>query len=134
MVPQPTTPTSAPAARATYLATANALCRTMKARISALGDPGLDPTRVADVDANGAAIMAETLRKLHALPVPSGDSATASAIYAKMDSLAADISQLSTATRSGDKAASQQASATVKADVGTANSAAKAYGLTACAF
>jgi hypothetical protein len=106
----------------------------MKTRISALGNPGLDPTKVADVDAQGAGIMTETLRQLHALPVPSGDSATASAIYAKMDSLAADISQLATATRSGDKAASQQASATVNADVATANSASKAYGLTACAF
>jgi len=131
---QPTTPTSVPAGRAAYLATANALCRTMKSRISALGDPGLDPTKVADVDSKGAAILAETLRKLRALPAPSGDSATASAIYERLDALAADISQLSTATRSGDKAAAQQASATVKADVDAANSAANAYGLTACAF
>ena len=106
----------------------------MKTRISGLGDPGFDPAKVADVDAKGAAIMVDTLRKLRALPVPPGDSATASAIYAKMDVLAADISKLSAATRSGDKGAAQQASATVKADVDTANSASKAYGLTACSF
>jgi hypothetical protein len=106
----------------------------MTTRIGALGDPGFDPAKVADVDAKGAAIMTETLQKLRALPVPSGDSEAASAIYAKLDVLAADISQLSTATRSGDKAAAQQASDTVKADVTTANTASKAYGLTACAF
>jgi hypothetical protein len=106
----------------------------MKTRIAALGDPGFDPIKVADVDANGASIMTETLGALRALPVPSGDSAAASAIYAKIQTLAADISQLATATRSGDKTASQQASATVKADVDAANNASKAYGLTACAF
>jgi hypothetical protein len=106
----------------------------MKARIAALGDPGLNPTKVADVDAKGAEIMTETLSALHALPAPSGDAATASAIYAKMGALAADITQLSKATQSGDKAASQQASSTVKADEDSANSAAKAYGLTTCAF
>ncbi len=78
--------------------------------------------------------MTETLGKLRALSVPPGDSATASAIYSKLDTLAADISQLATATRSGDKSASQQASATVNADVAAVKSAANAYGLTACAF
>ena len=106
----------------------------MKTRISALGDPGFNPTKVADVDDKGAAIMTETLQKLRALPVPPGDSETATTIYAKIDALAAHISQLATATRSGDKAAAQQASDTVKADVDTANGAAKAYGLTECAF
>jgi hypothetical protein len=88
--------------------------------------------KMADVDDKGAAIIVQTLQKLRRLPVPPGDSAALSAIYAKVDALATDTRQLASALRSGDPATVQRVAARVNADADAANSASQEYGLTVC--
>ncbi len=119
-------------AKAAYVAAANALCRTMNARSDALGDPGNDPSRVAEVARATAAIISETLQKLRALPAPAGDAAVVNAIYAKAEVLTGDYRQLATAIRSRDRAQVNRLVDKANSDMAVANAAANAYGLTVC--
>ena len=79
------TATTLTLSKAAYISRANALCRTMNARIAALGDPGSDRLKLAQKTDRAVAITAATLRQLRDLPVPAGQAATLSAIYAKVD-------------------------------------------------
>src|SRR5262245_38101439 len=83
-----TSSTAAPMPKAAYVAAANALCRTMNTRTAALGNPGSDPTKIAEVGGRTAAIMTATLQKLRQLRPPAGDEAVVNAAYAKADALA----------------------------------------------
>ncbi len=122
----------ASAAKAAYIAKANAIRQTMNDKTAALPDPGNDPVAKANKEEQGAAITAAALRQLRALATPPGDTATIRAIYAKIDVLLADLSADVAALRHGNQAQSQTIEARLTADSDAANAAANAYGLTVC--
>jgi len=133
--PASTTSTTLAAAqrrKAAYVAAADGLCLTMNTRVDALGDPGSDPTKMAEVGSKAAVIITQTLEQLRALPPPAGDEAVLDAIYAKADTLAADYSDLAAAVRSRNWTELTLIAAKAEADLKAANAAAKKYGLTVC--
>jgi hypothetical protein len=120
------------AAKAAYIAKANAICQTMVDKTSALPDPGTDPVAKANVDQQGSAITATALRQLRALPTPPGDAAKIRAIYAKIDVLLSDVSAEIAALRAGNQAQAQTLEARINDDTAASNAASNAYGLTVC--
>jgi hypothetical protein len=129
---RPTTSTSVVMTKASYVARANAICKTMNTQIAALGSPPSDPMAQAELNDKAITITTETLRKLRALPVPPGDAAALVAVYAKVDVVLADASRLSNALRSNDHVAAQRGQTKLAADSDAANAASNAYGLTVC--
>ena len=120
-----------PAKRA-YITAADAICDTMNQRVAALGAPGDDPTKQAKVTDQTAAIVADTLHKLRALPVPAGQATAVAAIYAKVDRLLTDSAKLSAAIRANDQPTAQSDEAALQTDSAAANAASNTYGLTVC--
>lgn len=128
----PSSTTVASTTKAQFIVRANAICRTMNARIAAIGDAGNDPIKIADESDQTAVITAAALRRLRALPAPPGDAAELNAIYAKVDKILTDAAKLSTALRAQDRLAAQLAANQLSADSDAANNASNAYGLTVC--
>ncbi len=118
--------------KASYVKAANAICTTMDADVAALGDPGSDLHKSADVADRTASITADALRKLRALRAPDGDKATVDAIYAKVDVFLHDAPAVSARLRAGDSAGATDAEQRLESDLGVANAAALDYGLTVC--
>jgi hypothetical protein len=83
-------PTTAALTKAAYIVKANAICQTMNNRVKALGDPGRDPKKVAAVIDSSTVIIRQTLVRLRALPVPSGEATKLDAVYATVDKVLAD--------------------------------------------
>jgi hypothetical protein len=131
--PSTSTSTTFPASpRARYLAAGNAICDTMNQRVGTLPAPGNDRVKAAKNAADTAAIVADALRKLRALPVPPGEQAAVRSIYAKVDRVLHDSSRLATAIRANDQTAAKAAETDLQADSLAANAASNAYGLTVC--
>jgi hypothetical protein len=128
----PATSTSAPKARAAYLAAGNALCKTMNARVARLANQGASAKNEAAVTDQATKILAETLAKLRKLPMPRGDETKLRAIYAKIDVILADAPKLSAALRADDQAAGQRIQVKLQQDSKVANDLSNAYGLTIC--
>ncbi len=128
----PSTSTApAPSTKTAYVKAANAICTTISTRVAALGNP-TDSSQAADVNDEAAAITADGLRKLRALPVPSGDAAALAAVYAKVDAFLQDAPAISTRLRAGDQPGAATAERKLEADISVANAAATVYGLTVC--
>ena len=119
--------------KASSLAKANAICRRMNTRIDALNATVADPNKRAAVADHAAVIVRSTLRDLQALPTPPSERAKVSAIVSQVAGVITDLSRLSTALRAHNNAATATAAATLESDVSNVESAASAYGATACA-
>jgi hypothetical protein len=127
----PTTATTIPKARAAYIARANALCRTMNARVAKLTKGASSKNEAALTD-RAAKILSETLQQLRQVPTPPGDEASVRAIYAKIDVILADAPKLSAALRADDQATGQRVQVKLQQDSQEANALSKAYGLSVC--
>jgi hypothetical protein len=125
------TTTAAPT-KASYLAAANAICRTLNDQVNALGTPPDDMNRTADLNDRTEHLTADALRKLRALAVPPGEAANISAIYAKVDRVLSDAAPFSAALRAGDRVAAQDAQSKLETDLQAVNTAATDYGLDVC--
>ena len=79
----------------------------------------------------GFTITADTLTRLRALPIPTGQAAALKAIYAKVDTVLADVDPLIAALRSGSPTAETLMNR-LDASQNAANAASNAYGLTVC--
>ena len=128
----PTTTTTAKAlTRTAYVQQANAICQVMNDKMTALGDPGEALAKTIDLLGQMRAITADTLTKLRALPIPTGLAAALKAIYAKVDTVLADVDPLIAALRSGSPTAETLMNR-LDASQNAANAASNAYGLTVC--
>ena len=129
-----TTPPSSTAAitKASYLAKANAICTTMNNRVKALGDPGQDPKKLAAVIDSSTVIIRQTLVRLRALPVPTGEAPKLDAVYATVDKVLGDAPAYSAALRAGNAPAVNIAGRKLQAEQNRANAASIKYGLTVC--
>jgi len=125
-------PSTAALTKAAYIVKANATCKTMNDRVKALGDPGRDPKKVAAVIDNSTVIIRQTLVRLRALPVPSGEATKLDAVYATVDKVLADAPTYSAALRAGNAQAANIAGSTLQAEQKAANAASVEYGLTVC--
>jgi hypothetical protein len=79
-----------------------------------------------------AAISAQAVTKLRALPMPPGDRPRLTAVYAQVDRLIALLRSEAQAFRAGKSATAREILAKVNAAGRTANSLSNAYGLTTC--
>jgi len=77
------------------------------------------------------AITSDTLVKLRALPIPTGQQAALNAIYAKVDTVLADVDPVIASLRSGSPT-TETLMNRLDADQNAANAASNAYGLTVC--
>jgi hypothetical protein len=125
------TATAPSVSKADFAVQANAICQVMNDRIKAIPRPGAGPNAVADALDQSGEVVADTLAKLRALPMPAGDDGELGSIYSTIDVLLADLARYTTALRAGDPSAGSL-SATVKADQTAANDVSNAYGLTVC--
>jgi hypothetical protein len=127
-----TTSTTRPITKADFIAQANGLCQTMNDNVKAIPNPGSDPIKTADGLEQVNQFVSETLAKLRALASPAGDEATLQAIFAKVDTLVVDYTQLAAALRAGDSTRAQELKTTSSTDQKAANDASNQYGLTVC--
>ena len=129
----PTTATTAAKAltRAAYVQQANAICQVRNDKVAALGDPGEDVAKTIDMLGQMRAITSDTLVKLRALPIPTGQQAALKAIYAKVDNVLADVDPMIAALRSASPTTDTLMNR-LDADQNAANAASNAYGLTVC--
>ena len=130
-VPPTTTTAAKPLTRAAYVQQANAICQVMNDKVAALGDPGEDVAKAIDMLGQMRAITSDTLVKLRALPIPTGQQAALKPIYAKVDAVLADVDPVIAAIRSGSPTI-QTLMNRLDADQNAANAASNAYGLTVC--
>ena len=131
---QPTTTTTTAAkvlTQAAYMQQANAICQVMNDKVTALGDPGEDVAKTIDLLGQMRAITSDTLVKLRALPIPTGQQAALKAIYAKVDNVLADVDPMIAALRSASPTTDTLMNR-LDADQNAANAASNAYGLTVC--
>ena len=126
-----TTTTAKALTRAAYVQQANAICQVMNDKVTALGDPGEDLAKTIDLLGQMRVITADTLTRLRALPIPTGQAAALKAIYAKVDTALADVDPLIAALRSGSPTAETLMNR-LDASQNAANAASNAYGLTVC--
>jgi hypothetical protein len=129
----PTT-TAAPVTKASYLAEANTVCRTMIQRIAVLGNPRNDPIDIAAKFDQVHVIIGEALDQLRLVAVPPGDEAKIAAVYATVEKLQKDSPAYSAALPARNRHAAAAARKMFAADQARANAAAIGYGLTACRF
>jgi hypothetical protein len=128
-----TTTTLAPVTKAAYVQQANAICQVMNDKTKALGDPGDDLAAVIVLFEKGKQITADALAGLRALRMPTGDDAILNGIWAKVDTLIADIDQAILAVRAGDQKKFMAVIDQLDQHEKAANSASTAYGLNVCA-
>jgi hypothetical protein len=124
--------TLAPTTKAAFVARANAICTTMNSQAARVADPGNDRVKLAAAVDKIAAITSDALRKVRALPQPSGGAQRLNAIYSKLDAVLAQWARLASAARAGDQRAAISAQTKVTALLKQANAASNAYGLTVC--
>ncbi len=130
--PPSSTGSSVPSTKDAYVTAANAICRSMNTRVTALGAPPSDPKQEAEFNDQTGLITADGLRQLRELHPPAGDAATVAAIYTKVDVVLRDGERVSAQLRTGDQAGVQAAQTQLESDLQAANDAALAYGLTIC--
>jgi hypothetical protein len=135
--------TSAPAAtiaKADYITQAGAICTDGNTKVAALGAAPGDPT-VATADQLAAwntylqgtdTILAAEAPKLAALPNPDQGQAQSDAILGDLAKVITDGQAAEAAAQAGDVATFKTAVATFATDSKAANTAANAFGLTAC--
>jgi hypothetical protein len=100
-------------------------------KISALGSGGSDPA--PDWIDHGAAVQAQALHDLRALPPPPTDVPKLREIYAKDDAVLASLARWSKALRAGDDRAAKRALTRLNTDGDASDAASLAFGLTECA-
>ncbi len=139
-----TSATSAPAsttAKAAYITQADAICADGNTQVTAIGAAPGDPT-AATADQLPAwsayigkvnTILSTEAPKLAALPNPDQGQAQSDAVLGDLAKVITDGAAAESAAQSGDLAGFNTAVATLATDSGTANTAATAFGLTACA-
>ncbi len=137
-----TTTTAAPATtttavkvaitKAAYITQANAICKVMNAKTDAIPDPGEDLAKLVAGFEQSKQITADTLAQLRALPVPVGQEAALTAIWAKIDKIFPQIDQAIAALKAGDLDTFSTIGAQIDKDTDAANAASNAYGLTVC--
>ncbi len=136
--------TSAPAstiAKAAYVTQADAICSDGNTQVTAVGATPGDPTAVtadqlpawATYIGKVNTILSNEAPKLAALPNPDQGQAQSDAVLGDLAKVITDGAAAESAAQSGDLAGFQTAIATLATDSGTANTAATAFGLTACA-
>lgn len=131
----PTTTSSKPAitiTKAAYVTQANSICRTMNNKMAALADPGDDLDKLVAMLNQTHQIMTETLTKLRALPVPAGQEAALTAIWAKVDVIVIGVENALAAFQAGNLDKAMTLLEQLDVDTATANAASIAYGLTVC--
>ena len=124
--------TTSAVTKASYIAQANTLCRTMNERVAALGDPGKNPVDIAANIEQVQTIVADALDQLRRLAVPPGEEAKIAAVYAAVDTVQRDSTAYSDALRAGNQPGAAAALKRLAADQERANAAAIKYGLTVC--
>lgn len=127
-----TSPTIQIVSKEAYVADANAVCQVMNDEIAALPDPGSDLLAYADVLDQAVIIVSDALGELRALTPPIGDEDAVEAIWAKVDVLVEEYTQLSVAIRNDETALVSALDQTAQASQTAANEASIAYGLTVC--
>jgi len=123
--------------KADYLVAGNAICKRMTDEQSAIARsyPGGKPTtpfQLTDALNKSADLVTSTLTQLRALPQPTGDAATLSALYTDVAGLAGLLSQMAVAVANEDSAARSSLSTQGDTLQAKANAEANAYGLTEC--
>jgi hypothetical protein len=104
----------------------------MNDEIAALPDPGSDLLAYADVLDQAVVIISDALEELRALTPPIGDEDAVETIWAKVDVLVEQYTQLSAAIRNEESARVSELNQTAQASQTAANEASIAYGLTVC--
>jgi hypothetical protein len=128
----PSTTTATATTKASFLARANAICKTMNDEVEALGDPGDDPIRLATTSEKVSVVVRRTLRRLRALRSPPADAPKLAAIYVSVEKVIVDARTFSAALRARDVPAARAAGNQLDADQKKANRDAIVYGLTVC--
>ena len=129
----PTTTTTKPAiTKAAFVTQANAICKVMNDKSNALADPGEDIAKMTVGFEQQKQIMIDALAQLRALPNPAGQEAAIEAIWAKVDTVVAEVDQAIAALKAGNLQKFMTLANQLDKDTNAANAASNAYGLTVC--
>ena len=120
------------AAKAAFLAKANAVCARMNKASDALPSPPNTPAGLATFLDRQLLIMDTAVDRLRALTPPPGEEATVRGLLAQIDALNRTVGRASAALRAGDTATAGRLLQQVGTRTPAVNRAFTAYGLTVC--